>query len=137
MSLEVHEETLYLCGLMMQKRLRAEDLARTLKPALNTIGIKYCPLCISKLDNPEKQETAMKYFGIIRNFIVLSEDFVFVSQFFAVLKDLGNIGQTKRGALLNYIEDCVRTCFSLEDNRPLEWAQMLLRYYWDKDLDKD
>lgn len=31
----------------------------------------------------------------------------------------------------------MRTCFTLENDRPLEWAETLLRYYWDEELDKD
>jgi hypothetical protein len=69
----------------------SSDLMRTLKATINTLGNKYCPFCISKLDSPEKQETAVRYFGIVRNFIVLSEEFVFIDQFFVMLKDLDNI----------------------------------------------
>jgi hypothetical protein len=128
----VHEETLYLCGVMLQRQVRVGgDLLRTLKATLNTLGNKYCPFCISKLDGPEKQEAAIRYFSVIRNFIVLAEEFVFIDQFFVMLKDLDNVSEGRRETIQNYIEDCVRTCFTLESDRPLEWAEMLLRYYWD------
>lgn len=131
-SLEVHEETLYLCGVMLQRQVRVGgDLMRTLKATLNTLGNKYCPFCISKLDGTEKQEAAIRYFSVIRNFIVLAEEFVFIDQFFVMLKDLENVSEGRRETIQNYIEDCVRTCFTLENDRPLEWAEMLLRYYWD------
>jgi hypothetical protein len=48
--LEVHEETLYLCGIILQKKMRlGNDLMKNLKVILNTLGNKYCPFCISKL----------------------------------------------------------------------------------------
>jgi hypothetical protein len=122
-TLDVHEETLYLCGVMLQKQIRVSgDLMRTLRATINTLGNKYCPFCISKLEGPEKQEAALRYFSVIRNFIVLAEEFVFIDQFFVMLKDMDNINESRRETIQNYIEDCVRTCFTLENDRPLEWA---------------
>jgi hypothetical protein len=36
-----------------------------------------------------------------------------------MLKDLNNISEGRRELIQNYIEDCVRTCFTLENERPL------------------
>jgi hypothetical protein len=41
--------------------------------SLNTLGNKYCPYVLTKLDNPEKQQVAMRYFSIVRNFLVIAE----------------------------------------------------------------
>jgi hypothetical protein len=60
---------------------------KTLKGVFPMMGTKYVPILISGLDNPEKQEIAMKYFNIMRNFIVISEEFEFIDQFFIVIKD--------------------------------------------------
>ncbi len=50
----------------------------SLKASLNTLAKKYCPYIVSLLPTPEKQQTAMKYYGIVRNFIVISEEFEFI-----------------------------------------------------------
>ena len=76
---------------------------RTLRATINTLGNKYCPFCMSKLEAPEKQEAALRYFSVIRNFIVLAEEFVFIDQFFVMLKDLDNISENRRETIQNYI----------------------------------
>lgn len=78
----------------------------------------------------------MRYFNIVRNFIIMAEDFTFIDQFFVTLKDK-DLSESRQDILNDYIEDCARTCFQLEGRQPIDWAQMLLNYFWDEELDKD
>ena len=35
------------------------------------------------------------------------------------------------------LEDSIRACFTLEDDRPINWARWLISYYEDANIDKD
>lgn len=58
-----------------------------MKISLNNVINRYCPYSISRLETPDKQERAMTIFNAIRNFIIISEEFTFIDQFYPLLKD--------------------------------------------------
>lgn len=133
--LEVHEEALYLSGLLINEGLRSTEALR-LGAVLEGLSVKYVPLGVSKQEGQEKQELAMRFLKVLRNLVVISEDFCFVRHFMVQLKDEG-LSAARQQTVEGYIEDCVRTCFRLEGERPLEWAQWLLQYYWDENCDSN
>lgn len=59
----------------------------------------------------------MRYFSIVRNFIIISEEFVFIEQFFIELKDR-DLKDSRLDSINELIEDCVRSCFTLESHKP-------------------
>jgi hypothetical protein len=103
---------------------------------LNTLGNKYCPFVLTKLDTPEKQQMGLKYFGVVRNFIIISEEFVFIEQFFIELKDKDLQGDDLI-AVNELLEDCVRTCFTLESELPRKWCKWIISLYEDINIDRD
>lgn len=109
--LEVHEEALYLSGLLINEGLRGAEALR-LGTVLEGLSVKYVPLGVSKQEGQEKQELAMRFFKVLRNLVVISEDFCFIRHFMVQLKDEG-LTAVRKETIEGYIEDCVRTCFKL------------------------
>ena len=78
----------------------------------------------------------MRYFKVLRNLVVISEEFCFIKHFMVQLKDEG-LAEGRKETIEGYIDDCVRTCFTLEGEQPLEWAQWLVEYYWNSECDSN
>lgn len=126
-----------MCGLLIQKQVQFNTISiKKIKEYLNTLGNKYCPYGLTKLESINQQNLALKYFSIVRNFIVISEEFIFIEQFFVELKDRDLKGD-QLNSINEYIEDCVRTCFRLEDHRPREWCTFILDYFKNEEIDRD